>query len=140
MDTIRYASSACGFDDYVAENLVFPGNPDADTTYPTTEYYTYDGVTHKCSALTESIKDALQLINPCFEAIHITSVCPMLFSSIGYPTFVNGGLKKRTDGAYVGEIYLNRDDVKTILNAELKEWVQCNQTGISVGGDRKSCL
>lgn len=104
MDTIRQASASCGFDQYVAENFVFPGNPDANNTLPSADLtYTFDGVVHSCGDLISDINSAITRLNPCFDNTHITGTCPKQFSSIGYPTFVSeGSIQKR---AYVGEIY-----------------------------------
>ncbi|CAJ2504037.1 Uu.00g114310.m01.CDS01 [Anthostomella pinea] len=140
MDTIRYASRACGSDDYQNTHLVFPGNKTASRDLPSVGTYEYHGVERACGGLTHDIITALTALNPCFDITHISNYCPFLYSPIGVPTFIESlvdeseGLGRRA-AAYSGP-YLNRDDVKAALHAPPhKVWVECDQTGVSLYGN-----
>ncbi|KAM0814373.1 putative Carboxypeptidase [Seiridium cardinale] len=136
MDMIRYASDACGIDEYRSTHLVYPGNPDGSSGLPSVDTYEYDGVERACEDLTGDILAALTRLNPCFDETHISNYCPYLSSSLGLPsftipTFSVDGLEKRA----FDQPYLNREDVKVALHAPLlKYWIECNQHGVSVNG------
>lgn len=116
IDTIRFASSAFGMDEYRHTRLAYPGNETASITVPSIE--SYDGGTRFCDDLTGDIIGALTELNPCFDETHISNYCLFLFSSLSYPTFSipifsEPNLSKR---AYEGT-YINHQDVKIALHA-----------------------
>jgi len=141
----------CGNDAFLAENFLFPGSPDTNWTLPSNDLtYTSNGVVHTCGDLVTDIITAITRINPCFTSTHISTTCPLLFSVIGYPTFVSEGVVQKRSSeierslhkrvAYQGEVYLDRADVKVALHAPSVPWVECNQFGISPSGSLTSPL
>ncbi|KAF7535348.1 hypothetical protein G7054_g5477 [Neopestalotiopsis clavispora] len=144
LDQIRYASDACGIDEYRSTHLVYPGNANASTDLPSVETYEYDGVERACEDITADVLVALTSINPCFDETHISNYCPKLASALGYPSYAVPTLEDDeyeqddviSKRAYdFKQPYLNREDVKLALHAPLaKFWVLCNQKGVSVNG------
>lgn len=142
LDQIRYASDACGIDDYRSAHLVYPGIANGSSDLPDVESYEYDGVERLCADLTADILTALTVQNPCFDETHVSNYCPNLASALGYPTY---SVPTFDEDEYIEYLdkraydfkqpYLNREDVKVALHAPLaKFWVLCNQKGVSVNG------
>lgn len=115
MANFRAKYDRCGYTTYLSDNLLYPPNgtlPDAPN------------VKNRNCNLWRDVKNAVTLINPCFDIYQIATTCPLLHDVLGYP----GSFEYLPPGA---SIYFNRQDVQQAINAPLQPWQECADIPLS---------
>lgn len=117
MDYLHDLSDACGYTQYMEEQLVFPPTgpfPAANESF-------------SCD-LWDAIYEAAVYINPCFDIYDVSITCPIPWDVIGFP----GSFEYTPEGGF---IYFNRADVKAAIHAPDKKWSECSNINVFPDGD-----
>ncbi|KAL8862714.1 MAG: hypothetical protein Q9178_001212 [Gyalolechia marmorata] len=109
-DTIHSRADSCGYTSFLSAYLTYP--PLGPRPSPP------DASAPGCD-LFNDIFAAVSLINPCFDIYQIATTCPLLWDVLGFP----GSFDYVPAGA---NIYFNRTEVQTAINAPLGPWVECS--------------
>ncbi|KAJ4418348.1 hypothetical protein N0V82_005629 [Gnomoniopsis sp. IMI 355080] len=115
--SLTNASKACGYDDYLDQQLVFPPAGRQTSTLPGVQA---DQATFQegCD-LWNDVFNAANEVNPCFSIYTISQLCPMKYDPLGFSDDTN----------YVpqgsGPVYFDRQDVKNVIHAPNKTWSFC---------------
>ncbi|KAL8817509.1 MAG: hypothetical protein Q9223_003672 [Gallowayella weberi] len=107
---IQSRAASCGYTSFLETYLTFP--PPGPLPGPPNS--SIEG----CDVFND-IFNAVSLINPCFDIYQIATTCPLLWDVLGFP----GSFDYLPAGA---EIYFNRTDVQTAINAPIGEWTECS--------------
>ena len=125
-DVRTRADTVCNYTDYFDTYLQypppgpFPSPPGPfDAVNPTPQDLVCD--------LYDDIFNAALLVNPCFNAYHVSDQCPFLWNALGSPNF---GYEPA--GA---SIYFNQSSVQQALHVPPTDWTQCvpNQGSVFQG-------
>ncbi|KAI9849922.1 MAG: hypothetical protein M1837_000136 [Sclerophora amabilis] len=119
---IHNRSETCGYKSYLNDYLVYP--PKGPLPPPP------DGSAEGCDLWTD-IYNAVININPCFDIYEITTTCPLLWDVLGFP----GSFDYVVEGT---QIYFDRPEVKTAINAPNVKWMECTNKNVFVDGGDKS--
>jgi carboxypeptidase D len=117
MSQIKATAQAMGYFDYLKKYLTYPPPPGP---FPPPND---DGGSGR--KLWSVIKQAITLINPCFNIYQIATTCPLLWDVLGFP----GSFEYNPPGT---SIYFDREDVKKAINAPTNvRWAECNNIPLS---------
>ncbi|KAL7270999.1 hypothetical protein RUND412_006276 [Rhizina undulata] len=123
MATLEKMDKTCGYTAYLEEYLKYP--PAGPLPTPPQV-----NTTVECDVW-DYVFDAVLNLNPCFNVYEITTECPMLWDVLGFP----GSFEYLPAGA---EIYFNRTDVQTAINAPATHWATCSSINVYVNGTDNS--
>ncbi|KAF2103562.1 alpha/beta-hydrolase [Rhizodiscina lignyota] len=118
MDYLKSAHEYCGYANYTDYFLTYP---------PTAVQPPLDGGFNNVTGPGVDNCDLWNLVyeeayrpNPCFNVYEISSMCPLLFDPLGFPS----DIQYTWPGS--GGIYFNRTDVKKAMHAPLNvSWSEC---------------
>lgn len=104
----------CGFDKYIDKYMRFPpAGPQ-----PTTNY------SDECSNVWSRAYGSIFEINPCFDVYEVSTMCPMTWDVLGFPS----------DHNYTpagSQVYLDREDVKKAIHAPTNvQWGECSNQSV----------
>lgn len=123
-EDIHNRADACNYTSFLEENLVFP--PKGPLPIPPN----VNGDVEGCD-LWSDIYHAATEINPCFDVYQVATTCPLLWDVMGFP----GSFDYIPLGT---EVYFNRSDVQTAINAPIQEWAECTSVDVFVNGTDNS--
>ncbi|KAK5105385.1 hypothetical protein LTS08_001662 [Lithohypha guttulata] len=109
LEQLHNTSEACGYTQYLNDNLVFPPKG----PLPTPPYPNDNNDT--CNTW-NMVYQAASAVNPCFD-------------------IYQGSFDYVPDGAF---IYFNLTDVQTVINAPVQEWYECSPINVFVNGTDNS--
>ncbi|KAK5075255.1 hypothetical protein LTR64_001460 [Lithohypha guttulata] len=124
LEQLHNTSEACGYTQYLNDNLVFPPKG----PLPTPPYPNDNNDT--CNTW-NMVYQAASAVNPCFDIYQVATTCPLLWDVLGFP----GSFDYVPDGAF---IYFNLTDVQTVINAPVQEWYECSPINVFVNGTDNS--
>ncbi|KAK7727935.1 hypothetical protein SLS53_008033 [Cytospora paraplurivora] len=121
--TYRALDVECGFADFRDKYLTYPppGLLPGPDDLPGVDNET-------CSELYDNIYDSVNVKNPCFDIYQVATTCPVLWDVLGFP----GSFDYLPEGA---QIYFNRTDVQTAINAPHISWSSCTDEDVFPDGD-----
>nr|OQO17041.1 hypothetical protein B0A51_15064 [Rachicladosporium sp. CCFEE 5018] len=122
MDDIHTRWETCGYKAFYEEALTYPPTG----KLPTPPNVNGDEV--GCN-IWNDIYYAAPLINPCWDVYQVATTCPLLWDVLGFP----GSFDYLPPGA---EVYFNRTDVQTAINAPIQPWEECTSGVFARGGDK----
>ncbi|OAX79357.1 hypothetical protein ACJ72_06330 [Emergomyces africanus] len=114
-EELHSLADSCGFTSYLKEHLVYP--PKGKLPPPPS----YSG---SCDVV-DAIWNAATLLNPCFNVYQVSTTCPTLWDTLGFP----GSFEYVPAGA---QVYFNRTDVQKAINAPLTSWSECSEQDVFV--------
>jgi carboxypeptidase D len=121
---IHKRADACNYTSFIDEYLAFP----PDGPLPTPPNVNKDVV--GCDLWTDIYYAAIT-VNPCFDIYQVATTCPLLYDVLGFP----GSFDYLPYGT---EVYFNRSDVQTAINAPRQNWAECTSVDVFVNGTDNS--
>jgi carboxypeptidase D len=122
MDALRWTHEYCNYSSYLEKYATFPPPSGPFPVLPDPYDDTPENSNFTCDIWDLVYAAALE-INPCFNIYHITDTCPHPYSVLG---IVNPG-DYDPPGS---QVYFNRTDVQTAINAPHVDWYQCTPTNV----------
>ncbi|MCJ1313735.1 hypothetical protein MMC25_007415 [Agyrium rufum] len=116
MNAVSTNADACNYTSYMDTCPTFPTPgqfpPSPDLNAPSCD-------------VADDVYNAAILVNPCFDAYHVTDGCPFAWSVVG-------------DLAYganppSAQVWFNRSDVQAAINAPSTSWVECASENVFPG-------
>lgn len=113
MQELEGLHQSCGYADYINKYLTFPPPGPQPAEY-------FNFTSQESCDVFDLINEYAFENNPCFDIYEITTMCPLLWDVLSFPT----ELVYTPDGATT---YFNRTDVKTALHAPMNvTWTECS--------------
>jgi carboxypeptidase D len=120
LDQLQSLHEYCGYADYIDRYLRFPATGPQPPVY-------FNYTSEAGCDVFDMIDNAAFDPNPCFDIYEITSMCPLLWDVLSFPT----QLTYTPEGATT---YFNRTDVKQAMHAPLdSNWMVCTDNAVFIG-------
>lgn len=123
-EDIHARADSCNYTSFLDDYLIFP------PTSPLPTPPNVDGDVEGCD-LWSDIYYAATEVNPCFDVYQVATTCPLLWDVLGFP----GSFDYTPVGS---EVYFNRSDVQTAINAPIQAWAECTSVDVFVNGTDNS--